>query len=93
MNMTDFSAALFELKGGNRIARSGWNGKGMWLTLVRADELTNNNRPGFYELDDRYDEDVYLPMLPWIGMKTADNKFVPWLASQTDLLTDDWVVL
>lgn len=32
-------------------------------------------------------------MLPWIGMKTADNKFVPWLASQTDLLAHDWEVL
>ena len=27
---------------------------------------------------------------PWIGMKTADGKFVPWLASQTDMLAEDW---
>ena len=32
-------------------------------------------------------------LLPFIGMKTADNKFVPWLASQTDLLACDWVIL
>ena len=31
--------------------------------------------------------------LPWIGMKTADNKFVPWLASQTDVLAEDWCVV
>ena len=31
--------------------------------------------------------------LPWIGMKTADDKFVPWLASQTDILAEDWEVL
>ncbi|NLL68412.1 MAG: DUF2829 domain-containing protein [Clostridiaceae bacterium] len=30
---------------------------------------------------------------PWIGMKTADNKFVPWLASQTDVLAEDWMVI
>ena len=30
---------------------------------------------------------------PWIGMKTADNKFVPWLASQTDILAEDWEVV
>jgi hypothetical protein len=32
-------------------------------------------------------------MLPWIGMKTADNKFVPWLASQTDVLSEDWQII
>lgn len=89
----DFSAALGNLKEGRRIRRSGWNGKGMWLKLVLSDELTNNHQFGVYELDDQYDEDVFLPMLPWIGMKTADDKFVPWLASQTDLLADDWEIL
>jgi hypothetical protein len=32
-------------------------------------------------------------VLPYITMKTADNKIVPWLASQTDILADDWSVL
>jgi hypothetical protein len=32
-------------------------------------------------------------LLPWIGMKTADNKFVPWLASQTDILAGDWGIV
>lgn len=31
--------------------------------------------------------------LPYLYMKTADNKLVPWLASQTDILTDDWEIL
>ena len=31
--------------------------------------------------------------LPWIGMKTADDTFVPWLASQTDMLAEDWEVV
>lgn len=31
--------------------------------------------------------------LPWIGMKTADEKIVPWLASQTDVLADDWQII
>jgi len=34
-----------------------------------------------------------LEPLPWIGMKTADDKFVPWLASQTDVLANDWCVV
>jgi hypothetical protein len=31
--------------------------------------------------------------IPWVGMKTADNKFVPWLASQTDILSEDWQII
>lgn len=31
--------------------------------------------------------------LPYIYMKTADDKLVPWLASQTDVLCEDWEVL
>ena len=34
-----------------------------------------------------------LELASWIGMKTADGKFVPWLASQTDILAEDWVIL
>lgn len=33
------------------------------------------------------------PPLPFIAMKTADDKLVPWLASQTDMLADDWVIV
>lgn len=79
----DFGGAIRLMKDGARVARKGWNGKGMWLTYVSA---------GAYDVgvktmigaDD---------LLPWIGMKTADGKFVPWLASQTDILADDWCVL
>ena len=28
--------------------------------------------------------------LPYLYMSTVDDKLVPWLASQTDLLTEDW---
>lgn len=72
-----FGDAIWALKKGERVARSGWNGKGMWLLLV---EPEGENELG-------------IEMLPWIGMKTADEKFVPWLASQTDVLAEDWVIL
>lgn len=73
-----FGNALNYLEAGHKIARSGWNGKGMWLMLVPADSYAVIGTP----------PDV--KRLPWIGMKTADNGFVPWLASQTDILADDW---
>lgn len=89
--LNNFSCALYWLKRGHRVYRKGWNGKDMWLKLVHGQQA------GVDELDyivreDSIGEDHIsaLRLLPWIGMKTADNGFVPWLASQTDLLADDW---
>ena len=80
-----FGDALKALKAGQRVARAGWNGKGMWLWIPEAlDEFCTKV---FACGDDAFEA------APWIGMKTADNKFVPWLASQTDVLAEDWDVL
>lgn len=78
----DFSGALMWLKEGKRVQRAGWNGKGMWLKLVPTDIA---DKVAF--------EYAALDAAPWIGMKTADDKFVPWLASQTDMLATDWQVV
>ncbi len=94
-----FGEALRHLKEGSLVARSGWNGKGMWLKLVRSTDYAVGHvgvavmsghaqfkrEGGIYEMP--------FELLPWIGMKTADDKFVPWLASQTDILAEDWAVL
>ena len=72
--MSDFGFALKELKKGNRVSRSGWNGKGMWVNLQNPTDFSKMS-------------------LPYIYMKTVDGKFVPWLANQTDVLSDDWEVL
>lgn len=77
----NFGQALDSLKEGFKVCREGWNGKGMWLKLINNWNGKIGNMPTDYEL------------LPWIGMKTADNKFVPWLASQTDLLAEDWITV
>ena len=79
-----FGHAVELLKGGHRVAREGWNGKGMWLTLVGV---------GHYDVGVNTVGDCDCVLLPWIGMKTADNKFVPWLASQTDVLAEDWQIV
>lgn len=77
----DFGFALDKLKSGGRVARAGWNGKGMWLFLI----------PDDYAADLQHEPSGKLfTGLPWIGIKTADDKFVPWLASQTDVLAEDW---
>jgi hypothetical protein len=80
----DFGDAIRALKEGKRVARAGWNGKGMWLAHV-----TSYN----YLQGEATTQALGLELLPWVGMKTADQKFVPWLASQTDILSEDWVVV
>lgn len=74
-----FGEAIKYLKRGFRVARKGWNGKGMWLTMCDS---------GNYIVSREYACDY--ERLPYIAMKTADNKCVPWLASQTDMLAADW---
>jgi hypothetical protein len=85
-----FGVAIEMLKHGKRVARAGWNGRGMWLHL--AENYPEAERKDFVFYDDKDSEYAY-QSLPWIGMKTADSKFVPWLASQTDMLADDWRVV
>lgn len=93
-----YGEALLALKDGKHVARAGWNGKGMWLTMVRSFEYSV-----FQPMDARHGLPLFgaaqfwyqptFELLPFIGMKTADNKFVPWLCSQTDAMADDWEVV
>lgn len=85
----EFETALSALKQGKRVARSGWNGKGMFLYLVNGSTFKVNRPP----LLGIYPEGTEIKYLPHIDMKTADGSCVPWLASQTDLLAEDWVIL
>lgn len=95
-----FGEAIEALKAGLRVARAGWNGKGMWLVLIdpyapHPDTIAGMTpgvriNPYFKAADNN--SHAAGTMLPWIGMKTADNKFVPWLSSQTDVLAEDWAI-
>ena len=93
MNM-NFGQAIQALKHGSRVARAGWNGKGMWLSLVLSihDIPRAGTTSPVYRLT-LDDAGTGATALPWIGMKTADNGFVPWLASQTDMLAEDWEIV
>lgn len=79
----NFGHALEMLKLGYRVARTGWNGRNMFLFLAKGEDLTscicNENMP---------------PCVDSICMKTADDKIcIGWLASQTDMLAEDWEVI
>lgn len=86
MQTMDFSAALLALKGGKRVQRSGWNGKGMFVFLVPGSTFQVNRPP----LLGIYPEGTIINYHGHVDMKTADGQIVPWLCSQTDLLATDW---
>ena len=80
-----FGDAITYLKKGRKVARKGWNGKGMFLFV--ADEIHFFTKT---ELKKKNDEPY--DMLPSIAIKTANNKcIVGWVPSQTDMLAEDWV--
>lgn len=87
-----FGDAINFLKAGKKVARKGWNGKGMFLVLcpgseVPADHMRVKPVKKFYQQEGR----VSVIIAPHIDLKAADGTYVTgWLASQTDMLADDW---
>ena len=85
----NFQGALTALKSGLCVARSGWNGKDMFIYLVPGSTFQVNRAP----LLGIFPEGTEINYLPHIDMKDAEGKCVPWLASQTDILACDWMVV
>lgn len=82
----DFGTAIVALKNKYKVAREGWNGKGMYLIYFSpvANGIEKLQVEGL---------GTDHPLLPFILMKTVDGMLVPWLASQTDILAEDWTVV
>lgn len=91
-----FGHALEALKQGHRVSRSGWNGKDMWLALscngtrsVPADNFWSPQNRQYANL-----QGGVATVLPSITMKTASGEILMgWLASQTDMLAEDWCIV
>lgn len=88
--MMDFGEALKALKEGRRVARSGWNGKDMYVAY-------QDGYPDGVGVNKNTSKATGLPegttcyFRPYLMMKTVNtNEFVPWVATQTDLLAEDW---
>lgn len=85
----NFGQALEALKDGYKVAREGWNGKEMFLFLVSGSTFQVNRPPRL----GIYPEGTTIQYRPHIDMKTANGEIVPWVASQSDLLEDDWMTV
>lgn len=87
----DIGQAVTAMRAGHRVARAGWNGKGMFLYFVPAASYpAGRNTLG--TMKGIFPDDL-VPYGAYVAMKTAQDNVVPWLASQTDLLATDWVIL
>lgn len=87
--MLNFGQALAHLKNGIKMSRSGWNGKGMYVVHQRGYPEgipINSNTARATGLP----EGTVCRFLPYLMFRTAQGDFVPWLASQTDILAEDW---
>lgn len=89
MSKMTFSEALEALKKGEIVARCGWNGKDMFIFLVKGSTFKVNRQP----LLEIFHEGTQINYHAHIDMRTADGQIVPWLASQTDLLAEDWQII
>lgn len=88
----DFGYALNALREGLKVSRSGWNGKNMYIVLQKG---YPNGIPINQNTADAIREPVGTihKFLPYLMFCTAQGDFVPWLASQIDLLSSDWGIV
>lgn len=77
----DFGWALRQLKEGKKVCRLGWNGKGIYIELQRPDEHSKMTQPYIYIVTTGLQSDN----------PNAPRVVVPWIASQTDLMAEDWI--
>lgn len=91
----DFGEAIRRLKAGQRVSRAGWNVRGTWVVLMPPLKLAalSSREPGA-KVNDRTAKhigaDTPLYSLPYLAMWTVDKWQPGWLASQADMLADDW---
>lgn len=89
MDLRDFGWALRKMQDGWRVSREGWNGKGMYVVMQAGypDGIpVNANTAKATGIA----EGTAQKFRPYLMMFTAQGDFVPWVASQTDLLASDW---
>jgi len=91
----DFGDAIRALKEGKKVAREGWNGKGMFLFLLPEGTIPKSviHDGALASVVNEVEGETF-EALGSIRMWTADKKVLTgWLASQTDMLSEDWCIV
>lgn len=89
MRNLNFGQAIEALKEGKKVAREGWNGKGMFLYYVPSNKYPYTTEIG----KSLSDSDGKVEYGAYIAIKTYQGNVIPWLSSQTDMLSEDWLVV
>jgi hypothetical protein len=85
----DFGAALPLLKLGFKVARTGWNGSGMFAYMVPA-----NSYPAVTDaIKSHFGDDALVPYRAYLALKTAQNDVATWVPSGSDILAEDWALV
>lgn len=85
----NFGQAVHAAKQGKKIARSGWNGKGMFAFLVQGSAFQVNRPP----LNEFYEEGTTVIYRPHIDLKAVDGTIGVWNPNMMDILAEDWVIV
>lgn len=88
-NAMSFGHALVALKAGLKVARAGWNGKGMFVYLVP---------PASYPVQtgaakSHFGEGSLVPYNAYMAIKNANETVSTWVPSVNDSLADDWYIV
>ncbi len=87
----NFGHAIQAMKEGHKVARAGWNGKGMWVAIQAGSTISSALARGGAAKGRAEEGATEITILPHIDMRAADGSIVVgWLASQTDMLAEDW---
>jgi len=81
--MFDFGEAIKLLKQGKLLRRKGWNGKGIFIELQVPDKFSKMTSPYIF---------IDSTLISTDNEHVIKNR-VPWLASQTDMLAEDWTII
>jgi len=89
--LLNFGGALEALRDGEKLARDGWNGNGMWVVLSPGFRIPRTQIYARHIADEVGGGEG--TFREYLMMRTANGEFVPWVASQTDLLAGDWRIV
>lgn len=95
----NFGDAIASMKSGKKVARAGWNGKGMFIYLVNGTEINGEllhgpARKHLYETLTGPSDETRVKIRSHIDMKAADGALtIGWNPSQVDMLSEDWMIV
>lgn len=73
-----FGEAITLIEAGHKLTRLSWHNRNEWLAIVSENEVTRGSETHITK--------------KWIGIKTITDYFMPWVPSQSDMLTNDWIL-